>query len=144
MKPRIVFYERAFCVITVIALILTLVGCDALTLETKTVIDYRYTPAHEYDYTSGDNVLRGYEPECYELLWKYTYADGHSERNWETCTRFEYQNAKKDLGDIDDNLDGESDKRYEMLLEYPFLYQGGNATKDLGDIDDNLGGELDD
>ena len=111
MKPRIIFYERAFCVIAVIALILTLVGCDSLTLETKTVIDYRYTPAHEYDYTSGDNVLRGFEPECYELLWEYTYADGHTERKWEDCTRFEYQSAKNDLGDIDDNLGGELDDK---------------------------------
>ena len=111
MKPRIVFYERAFCVIAVIALMLTLVGCSYMELETKTVIDYRYSPAHNYEYTSGDNVILDFEPECYELLWEYTYADGHTERKWEDCTRFEYQSAKNDLGDIDDNLGGELDDK---------------------------------
>lgn len=43
----------------------------------------------------------GMTDEAFELCWEYTYADGHKERKWEECTRFEYQATKDELGVID-------------------------------------------
>lgn len=82
-----------------------LVGCKAFEVEQKTLIDYRYTPSHSYSVTEGfdedKRVVAKYEKESFELLWLYTYADGHQERHWETCTRFEYQKAKEELGEVE-------------------------------------------
>ena len=100
-------YERLLTFILLLAVIFgiigALTGCDAFEVETKTVIDYRYTEAHteQYDRTD-DNGNHYYNyvfvQEKYELLWLETYKDGHQERHWRDCTRFEYQNAKDELG----------------------------------------------
>ena len=104
----------------VITIALTLVittfiisGCSYVEVDTKTIVDYRFTPFHEEErvgYSRKYDVIAEewynepykytvYVPEKYELLWEYTYMDGHYERQWEDCTRFEYQNAKEELGD---------------------------------------------
>lgn len=98
-------YEFAFIFIAIIAIIAMLTGCAYFELDSKTVIDYRYTgeyTTYESD-SDGKTISTTHHNEKFELLWEYTYADGHTERRWEDCTRFEYQNARKDLGDIDEN-----------------------------------------
>jgi len=106
-EKRLKTYERLLGYVLLAAVILGIVsqltGCDYYEVETKTVIDYRYTEAHteQYDRTD-DNGNHYYNyvfvQEKYELLWLETYKDGHQERNWRECTRFEYQNAKDELG----------------------------------------------
>lgn len=59
----------------------------------------------EYSWMAEKYINVPYEvdrlyPEKYELLWEITYQDGHIERHWEDCTRFEYDNARTELGDI--------------------------------------------
>jgi hypothetical protein len=102
--------RKAAALILIVAI---LTGCDAWE-EDKKIIDYRYTSAHyeneteyrkEYSWLAEDYINVPYEvarfyPEKYELLWEITYKDGHSERRWKDCTRFEYDNARTELGDI--------------------------------------------
>ena len=89
-------------VITIVITILCLTGCDYLDVENKTVIDYRYTAQHTESQIDNDNKITTSNcPEKFELLWEYTYADGHKERKWEECTRFEYQNTKLELGEVE-------------------------------------------
>ena len=102
-ETRLKAYEQIFVFISIIAIILTMTGCAAFVVESKTVIDYRYTPAHVETEVSDTKTISTYEPEKYELLWEYTYADGHTDRRWESCTRFEYQSAREDLGDIQED-----------------------------------------
>lgn len=106
-EKRLRTYERLLGYVLLAAVILGIVsqltGCDYYEVETKTIIDYRYTEAHteQYDQTD-DNGNHYYNyvfvQEKYELLWLEIYKDGHQERHWRKCTRFEYQNAKDELG----------------------------------------------
>lgn len=94
--------------------VFVLTGCGGyFKIETADVIDYRFTEAHEeerighskeYNMFSETYEDRPYKyqtfvPATYELLWEYTYQDGHTERRWSECTRFEYGNAKEELGE---------------------------------------------
>ena len=106
---RLKTYEKLFCYIAIMALILGIIsqltGCAAFELETKCVIDYRYTEAHTEMYTrTTEKGVPYYDyeyiKEQYELLWEETYKDGHKERHWRDCTRFEYQNAVEELGGV--------------------------------------------
>ena len=106
---RLKTYEKLFCYIAVVALILgiisSLTGCDAFEVDTSIVIDYRFTEAHTEAYKrETDKGIPYYDyeyvPEKYELLWEDTYLDGHKERHWRACTRFEYQNAVEELGGV--------------------------------------------
>lgn len=113
--------KKVSAIVIVMCIISTLlVGCgdfsDTWTVETKRIVDYRYVEQYteiytgferKYDFRKDDwvtfpvtktNIVKAH----YELLWEYTYADGHTERCWEECTRFEYENAKKELGDVDE------------------------------------------
>lgn len=103
---------RKAAALILIATILT--GCDAWKEDRKIIVDYRYTSEHyeketeyrkEYSWMAEKYINVPYEvdrlyPEKYELLWEITYQDGHIERHWEDCTRFEYDNARTELGDI--------------------------------------------
>lgn len=86
----------------VLALMVMLTGCgEYFKVETKTLIDYRYSGEY-MEYTTEDGNARSYHhDEKFEVLYEYTYQDGHKERHWEECTRFEYQNAKKELGEVE-------------------------------------------
>lgn len=98
--------------ITIILMIL-LVGCDSLEVERKQVIDYRHNDSYTEVYTTIESKYNlsseewehipvtktRYVPESYELLWEYTYKDNHTERHWKECTRFEYENAREELGE---------------------------------------------
>ena len=106
---RLKTYEKLFCYIAVVALILgiisSLTGCDAYEVDTAIVIDYRFTEAHTETYTRKTDqgvpyYVYEYIPDKYELLWEDTYLDGHKERHWRDCTRFEYQNAVEELGGV--------------------------------------------
>ena len=106
---RLKTYEKLFCYIAIMALILgiisSLTGCDAFEVDTSIVIDYRFTEAHTEIYKrETDKGIPYYDyeyvPEKYELLWEETYKDGHKERHWRVCTRFEYQNAVEELGGV--------------------------------------------
>lgn len=109
-EQRIKTYEKILGYILIVAVILgiisSLTGCgEYWEVDSKIVIDYRYTEAHQEAYivSSGDDKVNTWDfvPEKYELLWEYTYMDGHKERKWEGCTRFEYNNAREELGDIE-------------------------------------------
>lgn len=71
--------------------------------ESKIIIDYRHNDPYIETRTSGfdddKSINTYYHPETWELLYEITYADGHKERRWQDCTRFEYNNAKIELGD---------------------------------------------
>ena len=113
---RLRTYEKLLEIILIIAviagLISSLTGCAYTEVDTKIIVDYRFTPFHEeekvgykreYDFWAGEwydvpYKYMEYVPEKYELLWECTYMDGHKEKCWEECTRFEYQNAKEELG----------------------------------------------
>lgn len=106
-ERRIRTYEKLLGYILIVAVICgiisTLTGCDAFEVDTKVVIDYRYTEPHTEIYSRETDkgqqyYVYDYVQEKYELLWEYTYMDGHKERHWEECTKFEYQNAKEELG----------------------------------------------
>lgn len=106
-EKRIKTYERLLGYILILAVILGIVsqltGCgESWKVESTIVIDYRHTEAHQEAYIvgTGDSRVNTWDfvPEKYELLWEYTYMDGHKERKWKECTRFEYENAKKELG----------------------------------------------
>ncbi len=113
--------KKVSAVVILMCIISTLlVGCgdlsDAWTVETKRVVDYRYVEQYteiytdfekHFDWSKDDWVTYPVTKtrvikDHYELLWEYTYADGHTERRWEECTRFEYENAKKELGGVDE------------------------------------------
>ena len=88
--------------IMLLAMMALLAGCAYFDEEAKTLIDYRYSAeytAFETD-DNGKMETRHYN-EKFELLYEYTYADGHTERRWEECTRFEYAAAKEELGEIE-------------------------------------------
>lgn len=89
-------------VMTIVMTMTFLTGCKYFDVETKTLIDYRYSAEHmEYSTNSDGQTLSYHYNEKFELLYEYTYADGHTERHWEECTRFEYQKAKDELGVVE-------------------------------------------
>ena len=63
----------AIAILMIAVLGLTLTGCKAFTVQTRTLIDYRYTPGHSYQTINDSKVVERYEPEKFELLWLYTY-----------------------------------------------------------------------
>lgn len=88
--------------ISIVALIFVLLlsGCDEFEVETKTLIDYRHDAAYtELSTDFDDKLVTEYHPESWYLYYEITYADGHSERKWENCTRFEYKKAVEELGE---------------------------------------------
>lgn len=117
-EQRIRTYEKLLGYVLILAVILGIVsqltGCgESWKEESRIVIDYRFTEAHEeervghkkeYNVFAETWVDVPYKyktliPDRYELLWEVTYQDGHTERQWEECTRFEYNNAKEELGE---------------------------------------------
>ena len=110
-------YEKLLGYILIVSIICgiisSLTGCAYTEVDTKVVIDYRFTSFHEEqklgtrreynhkteEWVTVQYIYTDYVPDTYELLWEYTYMDGHKERKWEECTRFEYQNAKEELGE---------------------------------------------
>lgn len=82
-------------------MIFALTGCKYIEVEQKTLIDYRYSAEHVITEIDNGNTNSYHYDEKFELLYEYTYADGHTERRWETCTRFEYARAKEELGEIE-------------------------------------------
>ena len=116
-EQRMKTYEKLLGYILIVAVICGIIsalsGCAYTEVDTRTIVDYRFTSSHteskighrrEYNPTteSWTNVPYSYTeyvPDKYELLWEYTYMDGHRDRKWEECTRFEYQNAKEELGE---------------------------------------------
>lgn len=105
LGKRIETFEKLLWIIILAALLLgvasELTGCAYNEVESKTIIDYRFTEAHveTSTNTSGDTPVYYYTyvPETYERLWEITYSDGHKKRKWEECTRFEYEDAKEEL-----------------------------------------------
>lgn len=106
-EKRIRSYEKLLRYVLATAVILGIVsqitGCDYFEVDTRYVIDYRFSEAHTETTTdtSGDYPVYKYYyvPDKYERLWEYVYKDGHKERKWEECTRFEFEDAKKELGE---------------------------------------------
>mgnify|MGYP003293119321 CR=1 FL=1 len=94
--------ERVLLVAVILGIISYLTGCAYFEVDTKNAIDYRYTEGHTNMISKTTDDYPVYEyvfyPEKYEILWEYTYKDGHKERKWEECTRFEYMDAQKELG----------------------------------------------
>ena len=89
-------------IVAIVAVLGLLSGCAYFDVETKTLIDYRYSA--EYTSIQTDNngkTTSEHYNEKFELLYEITYADGHTERRWEECTRFEYAAAKEELGVIE-------------------------------------------
>ena len=85
-----------------VIIVIYLTGCKYFEEETKTLIDYRYSAEHVEVTTNSDGKTSSYHyNEKFELLYEITYADGHTERHWEECTRFEYQKAKDELGVVE-------------------------------------------
>lgn len=77
-----------------------LCGCDYFEIETKTLIDYRHDAAYtEVGTDYNDKLETIYHPESWHLYYEITYADGHTKRVWEDCTRFEYKKAVEELGE---------------------------------------------
>lgn len=94
--------KKAKAIICAIALLVTLTGCDYFEVEQKNLIDYRYTAEYTRYSTDSDGKTHSYHcNEEFALLYEYTYADGHTERKWEECTRFEYARAKEELGEVE-------------------------------------------
>lgn len=97
-------------IVTILFMVFLCSACRHI--DRESVIDYRFTPAHEetrtamkkeWDYWAEDwqEVPYEYEvfvPDTYELMWEYEYDDGTKGREWKECTRFEYEKAKKELG----------------------------------------------
>ncbi len=93
-------------------LVMLITSCDNLEEDTKRIVDYRHNDSYTEVYTTIESKYNlssdewehipvtktRYVPESYELLWEITYKDGHTERHWKECTRFEYENARKELG----------------------------------------------
>ena len=105
MKKKTIIFTVITC------LFLCLTGCREV--DSKIMVDYRFIPEHTEVHSDkawttcpkcgaevhGKIVAEShYYPEEYQLLWEYRYDDGSKERKWETCTRFEYEDAKKELG----------------------------------------------
>ncbi len=89
-------------IIAIVAMLGLLSGCAYFDVETKTLIDYRYSAEHvEYSTDNNGKTTSEHYNEKFELLYEITYADGHTERCWEECTRFEYAAAKEELGTIE-------------------------------------------
>lgn len=105
-EKRLRTFEKLLWVVILAAVLVgvasSLSGCAYFEVDTKNAIDYRYTASHTniISKTTDDYPVYEYAlyPEKYEILWEYTYKDGHKERKWEECTRFEYEDAKKELG----------------------------------------------
>lgn len=94
--------KKAKAIICAIALLVALTGCDYFEVEQKTLIDYRYTAEYtECTTDSNGKTTSTHSNEQFALLYEYTYADGHTERHWEECTRFEYARAKEELGVVE-------------------------------------------
>lgn len=106
-EQRLKAFERLLVYIllaaAIVGIISQLTGCAYFEVDTKNAIDYRYTESHTNMISKTTDDYPVYEyvfyPEKYEILWEYTYKDGHKERTWEDCTRFEYNDAKKELGE---------------------------------------------
>lgn len=93
--------KRIKGLLSILAIVVLLTGCDYFDVESRTLIDYRYTGAY-IEYQTSDGKTNSYHhDEAFELCWEYTYADGHKERKWEDCTRFEYKAAKEELGEVE-------------------------------------------
>lgn len=75
-----------------------LVGCDSFKIDKKIMIDYRHIEAHQEIHGKGDDTTYSYYPESYQIQYEIIYMDGHTRRQWEDCTRFEYQDAINELG----------------------------------------------
>lgn len=80
---------------------LALTACDAFTVERKTLIDYRHSDEWVEYYTYDGHQVSKHHDEEWSLLYEITYADGHVERRWEECTRFEYDKAREELGEVE-------------------------------------------
>ena len=94
--------KKVYTILMAMILAVVLVGCAYFDVETKTLIDYRYSAEHvEYSTDSNGKTTSVHFNEKFELLYEYSYADGHTERHWEECTRFEYQKAKDELGVVE-------------------------------------------
>lgn len=94
--------KKISTMIMALILVITLAGCDHFEEESKTLIDYRYSAAYtEVNTDEKGNVATEHYNEKFELLYEITYADGHTERRWQECTRFEYAAAKEELGVIE-------------------------------------------
>ena len=114
-EKRLRTYEKLLGYILILVVILGIVsqltGCgEYFNEESRIVIDYRYAEGHTEIWTKKTDKGEPYYEyyyvgDKYELLWEVTYEDGHTERKWEECTRFEYQNARKELGDIENGND---------------------------------------
>jgi len=89
--------------------LIALVACEKKIEVSRDVIDCRYTPAHEEVVTEYEYKYDGWKGEYrlmpnthtkkynekYELLYKITYDDGSSEKNWQEVTEKEYSEFKK-------------------------------------------------
>lgn len=87
--------------VAILAAISILTGCDYFEVESRTLIDYRYSGEYTEFNTSDGDTKSYHHDEEFSLLWEYTFADGHKERKWERCTRFEYKAAKEELGEVE-------------------------------------------
>lgn len=110
MARRLKLWDCLFVVLVILGIVILLQGCAEV--ETKYIVDYRYNePRNDVvtEYTYKYNIWKEerelvpdthtvYVPESYELMWEYIYDNGHKERKWEKCTRFEYEDARKELG----------------------------------------------
>ena len=115
-EKRLRTYEKLLGYILILAVILGIVsqlsGCgEYFKEESRIVIDYRFAEGHTEILTKKTDKGEPYYEyyyvgDEYELLWLVTYQDGHTERHWEECTRFEYNNAREELGGIENgNVD---------------------------------------
>lgn len=108
-ENRLKTYERLLGYVLILAIILGIIsqltGCgEYWREESRVVIDYKYTRPHTEALTRKTDqgvpyYVYVYVDEKYELLWLVTYQDGHTERQWKECTRFEYNNAREELGE---------------------------------------------
>lgn len=87
--------------ITTLALVILLVACDYFKVERQRMIDYRHSDEWVEYYVFDDKPRSQHHDEKWEILWEITYADGHTEQRWIECTRFEYDEARKELGEVE-------------------------------------------
>ena len=92
---------KKILIIFLASMMILLVGCDYLKVERQTLIDYRHTEEWTEYYIFDQKQCSRHYPEKWELLYEIEYADGHKDRQWESCTRFEYSEAREELGDIE-------------------------------------------
>ncbi len=105
-------WKFVLLLVVIFGIVSLLTGCGEYFKEdSRIVIDYRFTQAHEEErigykkeyHSISDTwvdvpyTYKTFIPDRYELLWKVTYQDGHTEREWKECTRFECENAQKEL-----------------------------------------------